>query len=385
MGTEQTLPQTSERLAFPDLLRGWAIVLMIETHVFNAMIQMSVQQTLWYGVLDFVNGLVAPSFLFVSGFVFIVSTFRKSAELRKIGRHFWKQLGRMLAILAVAYSLHLPTFSFNQMTTATTEVGWLKFFQADILHCIVIGWLFLLGSFLVIRSEDTYRRWLIGSAVGFVLMAPFIWDIDLLSSVPAPIAAYLNGIHYSLFPIFPWLGFMTAGSVVALIYQSYAQEGRQLELRNRLVWIGAIGLAAFFLLLQISFDLPFVSSNLRANPVFFVLRLSIVLLFLAATWRYTEKRGSEKSFFYDASRESFLIYVGHLLVIYGDFWNGKSIARIVAHSWSPMECALGTIAVILWMILLAKGWSWLKKRSQTLARATIWGFAVVVTTIYFVR
>ena len=62
------------RYTFIDLLRGWAIILMIEPHVFNTFLLPELKQTGWFGVLNFINGLIAPAFLFVSGFAFQVSS-----------------------------------------------------------------------------------------------------------------------------------------------------------------------------------------------------------------------------------------------------------------------------------------------------------------------
>jgi hypothetical protein len=69
-----------------------------------------------------------------------------------------------------------------------------------------------------------------------------------------------------------------------------------------------------------------VSTAIRANPVFFASRLGIVLLLLTACWYYAERRKTERSFVLDVSKESLLVYTAHLLVIYGRFWNGSSLA-----------------------------------------------------------
>jgi len=55
------------RYTFIDLLRGWAIILMIEPHVFNTFLLPELKQTGWFSVVSFINGLIAPAFLFVSG------------------------------------------------------------------------------------------------------------------------------------------------------------------------------------------------------------------------------------------------------------------------------------------------------------------------------
>ena len=55
------------RYTFIDLLRGWAIIIMIEVHLFNAFLLPELKRAGWFDVLTFINGLVAPAFLFEVG------------------------------------------------------------------------------------------------------------------------------------------------------------------------------------------------------------------------------------------------------------------------------------------------------------------------------
>ena len=68
------MQNSPSRLLFADWLRAWALLVMIETHVFNAFLAAQFRDTQWFRNLNFLNGLVAPSFLFVSGFVFLVAS-----------------------------------------------------------------------------------------------------------------------------------------------------------------------------------------------------------------------------------------------------------------------------------------------------------------------
>ncbi|HMD13095.1 MAG TPA: heparan-alpha-glucosaminide N-acetyltransferase domain-containing protein, partial [Bacteroidota bacterium] len=68
-----SLPQTSSRLEFIDLLRGWAVFVMIETHVFNALLLPQLKEETFFKILTFVNGLVAPSFLFCAGLALAIT------------------------------------------------------------------------------------------------------------------------------------------------------------------------------------------------------------------------------------------------------------------------------------------------------------------------
>ena len=375
----------SSRLVFVDLLRGWAVLVMIETHVFNALSLPDFKAAGWFDILNFVNGLVAPSFLFVSGFVFQLSAGRKIDELRTFGPAFRKQLGRMLVIWLVAYGLHLPFFSFRRIVAGTTADGWLGFFQSDILHCIVVGWLFLLFSIVFIRSEILYRWWLILTSLVIVFITPVIWETDFLPHVPAPVAAYLNGQHYSLFPIFPWMAFMVSGSVTASLYLAAMAKGTQQDFIKRISAVGFILILVSFLLALVPFRVEGLSTSWRANPLFFFLRLGIVFLLLRACWYYAERRRTEQSFVLDVSRESFLVYVVHLLILYGRYIDDKNVVDIYGGSFTPLECLLGSLGLAAVMVALSKFWGFLKRRSFVVARTVSYAVAMVTIVLFFVR
>jgi len=59
-----TAPAKPPRYGFIDLLRGFALVVMIETHVSNAYLPLASRKgsEFFFG-LSFINGLVAPAFL----------------------------------------------------------------------------------------------------------------------------------------------------------------------------------------------------------------------------------------------------------------------------------------------------------------------------------
>ena len=54
------------RLRALDWLRGLAVLVMVECHVFNALLAPEYRSATWFGVLNWLNGFVAPAFLLVS-------------------------------------------------------------------------------------------------------------------------------------------------------------------------------------------------------------------------------------------------------------------------------------------------------------------------------
>ncbi|HWP81598.1 MAG TPA: heparan-alpha-glucosaminide N-acetyltransferase domain-containing protein [Bacteroidota bacterium] len=372
------------RLLFIDILRGIAALVMIEVHVFNSMIRPEIRQAAWFDVLNFINGLVAPSFLFVAGYVFVIASERKLPEFRQYGSSFWRQMGRIFTIWVIGYALHLPFFSYSRTISETTEAGWLKFFQADILHCIAAGLLLLFISRLVIRSDRLFNAWLLGCGILLVVSAPFLGRIDFTVSVHPALAAYLNGLHYSQFPIFPWLGFMTAGGYAATLFQRSRQSGTE-KGYTRLIAAWGTGLLLVGWVAPLVTDSIPLFGDIRSDPFFFALRLGIVFLLVAGLRLYEGKGFYVPRFVLDASRESLLVYAAHLLVIYGDFWSGKSVANLYGKTFNVWECLLATLALMALMVYLAKGWGWLKQRSLQASRAVGLATGLIALVLFFIR
>ncbi len=372
------------RVVFIDLLRGWAGLVMIEVHVINAFVAEEVRSAAWFPALNFVNGLVAPSFLFVAGLVFVVVSERKLPEFRQYGGVFWKQVGRILLIWIVGYFLHLPFFSLTQILRETTPEGWLNFFQADVLHCIAAGLLTLFAARILIHGDRPFERILWGAVALVVVPAPFLWDIDFNRFLHPFFAAYMNGQHYSQFPIFPWLGFLYLGGIVGVRYLKARTENREVSFMRSVVWWGA-GAVVVALLMGNNFPIPGATKEIRPQPLFFALRLGIVLLLLAGFWWFERVRKTERSLVLSVSRETLLVYAAHLLIIYGTFWNERSLADLYGHSWSLGEGVAATLSLVVVMIFAAELWGRIKQKSRPLARNLSMAGAVVVLLVFLVK
>lgn len=324
------MANSSGRLLFADWLRAWALLVMIETHVFNAFLAVQFRDSQWFRNLNFLNGLVAPSFLFVSGFVFLLAS-----------KPFRKQVARIGMVWLIGYAMHLPRFD-----------------RVDILHCIAFTWLFLLVSLVVIRNAGwRIAVWTV-CTLALTGLAPLIWSLDFRTALPAPVAAYLNVQTQSLFPLFPWSGFMLAGAICASGFLAARGQGKEKQFMAGL----AAGGAVMVVLGRLLPPLGSPTAAWQADPRTFLSRLGIVLLLLVACWIYGLYRAPRKSLILDVSRQSLFLYVVHLMLIYGPFWMGRSLADIVGMTQGPLPCALGSVALAAVMVGTARGWGAVKRR-----------------------
>ena len=370
-----------KRLIFIDLLRGWALIVMIEVHVFNSMLSPQFRASSWFPFLNFVNGLVAPSFLFVSGFAFILASRSKLPQFKEYGEVFKRQIGRIFLIFVVGYSLHLPFLSIHKVMLRFNTKEWLDFMNVDVLQCIAVGLTLLFASRMFIKKEANHLAFIILSGAVFVMAAPLLWLIDFRNYIPLFFANYINPMGGSLFPLFPWLGFMLAGAATAYFYLQAKEGNKEEEFKKRITFIGIISIVIGHLTLIES--LPFFIRMHRPNWLFFVLRLGYVFVFLAMCIYYEEKKHTKKSFVLDMSRESLLVYWLHLQVLFRKVWNNSSIESAVKNDFGLMQCIASTIGLIVLMLFAARAWSKVKRDYPMTSKWIFWGVFALGALIFF--
>ncbi len=348
------------RYIYIDLLRGWALIIMIEVHIFNAFLLPPLKETGWFNLVNFINGLVAPAFLFVSGFAFIISTERRIDELRKLRGYFWKKLSRIGLIFLAGYSLHLPFFSFTKIVCDPSYKYLMTWFNVDILQCIASGLLLLLLLRILIKNERFYYSLLIWLSILISLISPVIWNIDFDNYIPIFFADYFNPQNGSYFPLFPWLFFLLSGAIYSWYYISARTDNHENNFVIKIFLYSLIPIFFGHLFFSHLFNSPIFS--IRPNPLFLYQRLGYILVLSTFFWYYAEKRQTKKSFVLDVSRESLLIYWLHLEVIYSKIWNGKSLVEIIGGSFSLLESLAATLTLLILMIFAGNFWGAIKKK-----------------------
>lgn len=370
------------RYVSADLLRGLVIIIMIEVHVFNAFLLPELKQTGWFSVLNFINGLVAPSFLFVSGFAFQVSSGGKLDEMRKLGKSFWKKMMRIFQIIIIGYALHLPFYSFSKVLHKATPQQLESFFAVDVLQCIGFGLLFLFLTRLLIKSDKTYHYFLIATLFLIMIVSPSIWQTDFNKYLHPIFGNYFNRLHGSLFPIFPWLNFLLAGGIFA----KYFADARYKNEEDKFVKQTAIAGVSSLLFGHLFFSplLPDFIQSARPHPIFYLERLGYVLFLFTLCWYWDKKSSSKKTFVLDASRESLLVYWLHLITIFGMFWRGNSLAGTIGMTMNVIEAIGATILLIALMILAAKFWGWAKKKYPKYSALFVRVAVIVLLIVFFI-
>ncbi len=357
----------SSRLQFIDLLRGAAVLVMIETHIVNALLRPDIKAGWHFAVLSFLNGLVAPSFLFCAGLALSLSFHRKWRVYTGLEKPFWRYLLRLTFIMVVGYSLHLPFFSLVRLRNLPAgDPAWLTLYQADILQTIAVS-LFILVLLAVLARKSSHFLWLTGMVSAFfIFAAPIVREMEF-SGLSSWLRPFLTTHVKTQFPLFPWGAFVLTGALCGWFYMEAKKNGYERTFIRR------CSAAAFaVVLLALSAEvLPFsIYPNhdfWKGSPEFFFVRAGLVVLSLMGLWLVEQKRqASSRSLLLIFGRESLLVYVVHLLIVYGYTYE-FSFVRFYGPNLNYLECIPLFAGLTLAMYLLAIVWHWLKNWNGKLA------------------
>ena len=284
--------EAGSRLFWLDGFRGAAVLLMIQTHVVNTFLARDLRNPAWFGWLDYVNGIVAPSFLFIAGFG--VGLGMRGGSGKPVA---WRRKGkRLLEILALGYALHFP---MAQIYQGQWKKAWMTGTQVDVLPCIAVALAVLLGvQWCAQRFSRGTGEWvwvgMLAGLIGFSVMGA--QGLQSWKDGPTPLVAYVNQTTGSLFPLLPWAAFVFAGA--------WRGSARVEGWKFPILWLCA-GFGAAWWRGHVVFS-PLL-------PAFLVERLAWVLLLAEACMaaRFWKGRVGVRL----AGRESLWMYAAHLLVI----------------------------------------------------------------------
>ena len=370
------------RYGFIDLLRGFALVVMVEVHVSNAYLPLELKKgSEFFFWLAFVNGLVAPAFLFASGFSVILQSNTQWDNWLRFGPSFWKQMRRLGFIMLVAYYTHVQGFSLSRyLANWNNHDFWSKSLKVDVLQCIVISLLVVHALMFILRKKQ-FLPW--GALILAILVAvatPWVWAQDFRLKLPLSMALFLNPHGTSLFPIFPWLTFILAGSCVSGLFLRSVQANKKEQFMRAIVSLGILMIAAGLILRGVPFTLPGNINFYTTSPLYMMIRIGTVLIICFLLYKLEAGGKLIHGLVRTAGQESLLVYGVHLWIIFA-FLRGRLLAPLLPMQLGYIGCFSLSLAIILIMLYLAKYYHAVKaKYPQRIRRAQ----AIIVSLMILV-
>jgi uncharacterized membrane protein len=198
---------TTGRIKAFDWLRGIAVLVMVETHAL-VFLRPELQQTRGMARLNWVNGLVAPSFILAAGFSLGLLQVRAGASGWASQRaRLWRTLRRIGEVLVVATLVDVVWFPVSDVPRWLTRI--------DILQCIGLSLLLALPLLLALA-----RRPYVLAAACLAVAALVFFLAPFAEQVTGSVASQLlkrGGPWSTVFPLVPWSGYIFLGAALGAL------------------------------------------------------------------------------------------------------------------------------------------------------------------------
>ena len=342
------------RLTFLDYSRGMAVVIMLQGHVFHSFNRTDLRSDGPFMLSQFMGGIGPAIFLVLTGITLAFLMDRRERQgLAPVAR--WRAALRRagyLFSLAFLFRLQLWLFAYPQSP-------WPDLFKVDILNCMgfAIGLMSIMAIFTTADRRAFVRRIRLGHcrrrAAG----------IGNRLALAAAAGFRLFRSQLSIFRFLPWAAFIAFGLSIGSALRLAKPEHM-----NRLMQWGTLAGFALILAGQYFSNLPYSlypKSDFWLNsPGLIVIKLGVVLLFLAFTFVWTEYVvGASWSWIRQLGTTSLLVYWVHIELVYGR-WFGSWKEKL-----DNIECAVCAVLVIALML----GFSTIRTNWRTLkANAMAW-------------
>jgi uncharacterized membrane protein len=311
------MTQSTVRHAYLDWVRGVAVLIMIEAHVFDAWTHAADRTRPLFGYAMILGGFGAPLFLFLAGVAVVLSAESKFRKTGDFVASWWAAQTRGWQVFGLAFLFRLQSYILSGGFSA------LSLLKVDILN--VMGPAMALAAFTgrLTRSRVARGALFAAGAAAMSLLTPIVRTAPLLGWLPDPVEWYFRPTPgRTNFTVFPWAGFVFAGAAVGVLIDGlrHAEKARRIQMTLAVAGAGVVWLAH-----AASFR-PSIyarSEYWTTSPSFFFLRtgLLMVLLPLAYWWEHAPLRHKLSSWspLEEFGRSSLFVYWIHVEMVYGFF------------------------------------------------------------------
>lgn len=382
--------QRAARYEFLDLLRGIAVLLMIEGHAMRALLHWNIRATVQYDFHELFHGLPAPIFIFAAGAALAISrrdsTILGAAAQPTAGKRNWRRELRLLNVLIIAYALQLSDFSFFRTFFASTPEKLSLLLNFNVLQCIVVSVLLVRCISSLNRPEGKLSQLMVMLTAGIGLLTPLVWLA--VPHLPIWLGTILSREYSSYFPLFPYAGFALGGAAWGLQYKIAQRDNAEAGFLHRTILFSGLAVIACTALAGVPWP-ELYSDFWWSSPWYLWLRIALLTLFCAFLRRWeldaAGTPGGLYAFLALLGRQSFYIYVGHLLVLYGSSYNYNwNMLRHLGSSLTFWPAAAATATLALVMIASAIAWDWAKWTQPMWAHRFKWALAAYLLTVFII-
>jgi uncharacterized membrane protein len=344
--------QSTKRIAFIDLTRAWAILMMVQGHTIHSLIgdQYRDKTNFLYSIWEANRGLTAPLFLFMSGCIFVFLLIKSDKPEGNIRAK--KGIRRAGLLLFLAYLLQFNPGIFKGFPPLNYEqYGFV--IGTHILHCISIGLLILIGIFYLsklLKIDTLYP--LIALLITETIFYPYSLNISWDENMSILLANYFTHDFGSLFPIIPWHIYLLFGGILGNLLTKMQKLHMQKRFALTMITVGISGallLPPILKLIDINISIKVIESyayNGIIRKLFLVFAITGIFAFMCIYIKKIPK------WIMVIGQNTLWIYTLHIFVVY-DTYLTKSIFHWCRHSLPFSSAAFcGASAVVITISLL---------------------------------
>jgi uncharacterized membrane protein len=340
---------TATRLIFIDALRAFAILMMLQGHFVDSLLADAyrIPESHIFSTWLFMRGLTAPIFFTASGIIFVfllMKDGRPSAENIRVK----KGLRRGLMLLGLGYILKFNLFALLLFRFYDS------FITVDVLHCIGIAILMLVGTFILAEKIYVPFPLLLGlGGIGIFLLSTIMartnWEF-----LPVLLQNYVSRANGSVFTPVPWVGFTMLGGVLG--WHIHKRTGWYLTIWPGIalmltgIWLHLSSTQGLRNLYAIS-QLGIFAEIADNNWIFW--RLGHVLMVIALfTWAARIFYRYIPPLFLTIGSETLTIYSVHYVLLYGT-WTGLGIVNTIGYrTLGPISVTIGAAIFVASFVIL---------------------------------
>ena len=303
-------PPGLQRRSYLDFLRGIAVLLMIDAHLFDSWTRFPDRETAAFGLAMLLGGMGTTLFLMLAGVAVALSAGSKLRRTRDPAAASAAVARRGLEIFVLAFVFRLQAWILGWSHRPTDLL------KVDILN--IMGPSIVVAAFLWRAGRTAAQRvWIFAVATAAVAFVTPLVRALTPGSLPDALEAYIVPVAgLSNFVFFPWMGLVFAGAAIGVLLDSATTPAAESRMNLRL----AIGGSVLFAAAMLGSYLPPLSSDSSfwtTSPSYFFMRAALVAVAVAGCYAWARVSGGGWSPVVQLGRTSLFIYWIHVELVYG--------------------------------------------------------------------
>lgn len=320
-----TLNKPKQRLIFIDIARSIAILLMLEGHFVDdsLMLEYRDPNNLLYSTWLFIRGFTSPTFLTVTGIVFVYLLLGNSHIDYFKNNRVKKGYKRFIELLFWGYLL--------------------QYYAFHVLQCIGVGIFTILIIYGLFKVIKVITLWIYFFVFGTLIFSTYMYfgnlpkDYYWPQNYPMFIQNMFHGKH-SIFPIFPTMGYTLYGAMFGTLLYTYKDKVKNWGF----IFITlTTGILLFFFSKDILVYLDkkvLMNTNYHIYVLDWLYECLGMVLIVLSILIIIEKllKDIKPNLFIKIGQNTLTIYILHMVVLYGSI-SGHGLNKLFHHNLTPYQ------------------------------------------------